>query len=129
MRGGGYMLYLSDATLKCVLSRCIKRSGYKVGIAPLNRYKIKNKLVDMIDDDIFNHIYRMTFSINNTCIRFCNGSEIQIIQSNDSARGRAFHLIVVDKKIDKQTINCVLKKCEKLVDEYTKHYNQKLRKE
>lgn len=49
--------------------------------------------------------------------------------SDVTLRGRSFHLIIVDEKIGKQTINCVLKPCEKLVDEYTKHYNQKLRKE
>lgn len=71
----------------------------------------------------------MADSINNTCIRFCNGSEIQVISANNTVRGRAFRLIIVDEKIDKQTINCVPKQCEKLVDEYTKYYNQKLRKE
>ena len=85
----------------------------------------------MIDDSITPLIDCMRISMNNTYVRFKNGSEIRIIPANDSARGNAFHLVIVDERIDSDIVKCVLRPAEKLeqAERYNDMINEEHRKE
>lgn len=108
------MLWLSDEAIEYAVSKCRNERGYKVGIALNSRGKYSD--VELCirrclrDADIF----ELRRSTNNMEIKFHNGSYIKVIPASDNSRGHRFHLLVPDKDISDEVLNCVLRPCETL---------------
>lgn len=104
-------------TLCIVVADCMLMPRYKVLIA-LNRedirdlYKTLGSIIDTIDESlIYRHFYNN--SHNQAIIDFKNGSEIKIIEPNESSRGYRFNTLIIDdilksSKDKKDTIDCIL---------------------
>lgn len=114
------MIYLSESALKYAVNICEELPNYKVGIAlsSKNEYDIMQVIIDAITD-----VEATVYFIDNDKhrIEFSNGSTIQFIPTCDnSIRGYAMHLLIVEHNIDREFVNCVLRPYEK-VDYYLNH--------
>lgn len=106
------MFWLSDKAIEYAVFKCQNNPGYKVGIALNSRSKYNDvelcmrKCLKDTDDYIFRK------GANDKRIEFHNGSYIRIIPATDNSRGYKFHLLITDKEINDEIINCVLRPCE-----------------
>lgn len=107
------MLWLSNEAIAYAVAKCRKEPGYKVCIASNSRARrmqielcVRNCLQDSNDFRVSGNMrYDMWFE-------FCNGSSIKIIPATDNSRGYKTHLLVADKDIDDDVLNCILRPCE-----------------
>lgn len=124
------MLYYSYSALKYALDRCFEKPQYKVGIVPLN---MKSTIEDLIilmhkkEYEQFQDSMVWYQNKNHFYVHFTNGSMIECLPATENARSRAYHLIIVDEKVNDDVLCQVLRPMEKL--ETIERYNRSLRKE
>lgn len=122
------MLYYSYPAVKYALVCCLERRNYKVGIVQPDIDAVAEYLLALLDykelDKKLSSIHRQR---NIFTINFINGSIIECICATESARGKAYHLIIADENMDDDFLNRVLRPMEKL--ENIERNNCLLRKE
>lgn len=106
------MLWLSNEAIEYAVDKCRRESRYKVGIALNSRTKYNE--VEMYLRDCLRDTdeFRVCKSVCDTTIKFHNGSYIRVIPASDNARGYKMHLLIADKNISDDVLNCVLRPCE-----------------
>ena len=108
------MIALSVSALRYAVDVCRECSGYKVGIVPYDAYEMREvvKAVSSILEEkaCLEHIRNNGW---NYYVEFPNGSILKIIRASNSARGHRFHLVVINKFIDRE-IRDILKSVELL---------------
>lgn len=122
------MLYYSYPAVKYALEYCLERRNYKVGIVPPDIDAVAEDLLALLDyKELDKRLSSIRRGRNIFTINFINGSMIECIRATENARGRAYHLIIVDENIDDDFLNRVLRPMEKL--ENIERNNCSLRKE
>lgn len=108
------MIYLSESALKYAVNICDELPNYKVGIVAPS-YK-QDKLTEIIDkqESCASKQIRRSHTIKAAEVSFANGSMIKFLRPTKSARGHAFHLVIVNENIDRDFIYRVLLPMEKL---------------
>ena len=107
------MLWLSEEAIEYAVAKCRRERGYRIVIAVPDRNRIQNiecilrNLLRDTDEVITRRRERLD-------IEFNNGSYIKTLIASDSARGHRGHLLIADKDIDDEIINCVLRPYETL---------------
>lgn len=118
------MLFLSNAALRYAVDICLEKDKYKVGIATKGFEKrdiVRQQILDMITgSDCVEHIRNSKYNFE---VQFKNGSVIKLILASDSSRGNMLHLLIVDREISIDVVECVLKRCE-LLDWIEYRYEQ-----
>ncbi len=97
------MIALSDSALRYAVEVCRERSNYKVGIVPYDTYEMRC-IVEGISsllkkETCLEHIRSNGW---NYYVEFPNGSMLKIIRPSNSARGHRFHLVVINKFLDRE---------------------------
>lgn len=110
---------MSLSALKYATNICEELPKYKIGVALLDMSDSKS-IIDILKENIKDTGVKIVISKYNSIIKFSNGSSIKFISASDNSRGSAFHLLIVENGIDRKTIDCVLRPCEK-VDYYKIH--------
>lgn len=108
------MLWLSDEAIEYAVAKCRRERGYRIIIAIPNRNRIQDiecVLRGLIRDADEVVIRRPQGGLN---VEFNTGSCIKVLPASDSARGHRSHLLIADKCIDDEIIDCVLKPYETL---------------
>lgn len=108
-------------SLFCVV-RCILFPKTKICVASGTRTQANEVLSKILDDfcknftwgsnNLNREIKEFSLSMNNSFIKFRNGSWIKVVTASDNGRGARANIIVLDefRMIDKNTINTVLKR-------------------
>lgn len=108
------MLWLSDEAIEYAVAKCRRERGYRIIIAIPNRNRIQDieyVLRGLIRDADEAVIRRPQGGLN---VEFNTGSCIKVLSASDSARGHRSHLLIADKCIDDEIIDCVLRPYENL---------------
>ena len=107
------MIYLTRSALVYAVNICEELPRYKVAIAVSSMDAVTN-LVDIISMNVEDSKANFRISKTNCSILFSNGSYIDIFVANEGRRGQRAELLIVDKAIDKELVNCVLRPYETL---------------
>ena len=118
------MLFLSNAAIHYAVDICLEKDKYKVGIAVKGfekRDSVRQQILDMVaGSDCVGHIRNSNYNFE---VQFKNGSRIKLILASDNSRGNKLHLLIVDREISIDIVECVLKRCE-LLDWMEYRYEQ-----
>ena len=119
------MLFLSNAALRYAVDICLEKDKYKVGIAIKGEDKrsiMRQLILDMVVGSDFVETIRN--SKHNFEVCFKNGSRIKFICASDNALMNRLHLLIVDRDVSIDIVQCVLKPCENL-EWFENMYEQK----
>lgn len=108
------MIYLTKSALAYAANICEELPGYKVCIAVCKNKAIINFDITCMNIDDTATVRRTK---DNISIYFNNGSFIDLFVARESCRGKRCHLLIADKDIDKELMNCVLR-CMETCDYY-----------
>lgn len=108
------MIALSESALRYAVDICRERSDYKVGIVPYDTYEMRDIVEDISSllkkESSLEHIRNNGW---NYYVEFPNGSILKIIRPTNSARGHRFHLVVINRFLDRE-VRDILKSVELL---------------
>lgn len=111
-----YISYLNEGTLTDCVRICTSTIGYKVGIFVTSDEEVVD-IIREFTDGVFGfwndnslpvHITSIVQSRNGSYITFSNRSVIRIYVYRGCMRGTRLHRILIDQKIDSNTIDTVL---------------------
>lgn len=105
------MICLTQSALIYATNICEELAGYKVCIVVPSK-KMSDNCVDIIRTNMKSDFMKIRNINTEHMISFDNGSYINICIATDCFKGMRTNLLIVDKDIDKELINCVYKPME-----------------
>lgn len=109
------MLFLSNASIKYAVDICQEKEKYKVGVAIKDEDKrniMRQLILDIVADS--DCVETIRNSKHNFEICFKNRSRINFIFPSDSAKMNRLHLLIADRNISIDVMQCILKPLENL---------------